>query len=424
MKMINPDELRLDLLKEAELKRDYKIKMSECYDEIIRLAKIYLDMPENYYHVIATWIIGTYNHESFQAYPYLFFNAMRGSGKTRTLKFISSLGNKGDGSVLNNLTDAVLFRVPRNTTTCIDELEQVGSREKQTLRELLNSAYKKGMKVKRMRKVKLQGGSEQQVAEVFEPYFPIAIANIWGMDEVLGDRSITLVLEKSDNPSVTKMVEDFDSPIFQEIKRTLEKFSVVGEVKCSKKNIYTEWNNYILDKYNTTHNTYYTYNTYNTQTTQDKIKQIDLDIIFNKIDDLGITGRNFELLMPLLMVNLEISEEHFERFLKIGSEIMLKKKEEEYSDSKDVLVYEFVGKWCTESTDYKSVKTLTSEFRMFCGDSDTDEKWLNERWFGRALKRLNLVIDKRRLSSGIEITLNYKKAKEKLMIFKYKEVQK
>lgn len=418
VEMIDPDKFRLEIMEEALLKKEYRFKMAECYDKIIELAKRYLDIKEEYYHVLASWIIGTYSHDSFTAYPYLFFNAMRGSGKTRTLKFVSALGCKGDGSVQNNLTEAVIFRIPRGTTTCIDEVEQIGSKDKQTLRELLNSAYKKGMKVKRMRKVKLQGGSEQQVVETFEPYYPIAMANIWGMDEVLGDRSITLILEKSDNPSITKMIEDFDNDEFLEIKRTLEKFSVVSAVKCSKKNIYREWNNYINSRYNTTLTTLYTYTTQTTQTTQEQIEDIELEQLFNKIDALGITGRNFELLLPLLLVNQSISEEHFTRFIKIGKEIMETKKKEEYNDSKDVLLYDFVATWCEKTTNYKSIKAYVQEFRLFCGDGEQDDKWLNDRWLGKALKRLNLVLDHRRVSAGTEVTLNYEKAKEKLKIFR------
>lgn len=416
--MIDPDVLRLEIMREAELKIQYKQKMDECYSKIIELGKRYLDIKEEYYHVIATWIIGTYSHEAFTAYPYLFFNAMRGSGKTRALKFISALGHKGDGSVQNNLTEAVVFRIPKGTTTCIDEVEQIGSKDKQTLRELLNSAYKKGMKVKRMRKVKLQGGSEQQVIETFEPYYPICMANIWGMDEVLGDRSITLILEKSQNGSITKMVEDFDNEEFLELKRTLEQFSVVSVVKCSKKNIYKAWNNYIISKYNTTHTTYNTYTTLTTLTTQEQINDIEIDTMFNKIDALGVTGRNFELLLPLLLVSNEISEDHFNRFLKIGKEIMESKKEDEYNDSKDVMLYDFVSTWKTETKNYQSIKSLVTEFRMFCGDGDQDDKWLNDRWLGKALKRLNLVIDKRRTSNGMEVTLDYIKARNQLKIFR------
>ena len=58
---------------------------------------------------------------------------------------------------------------------------------------------------------------------------------------------------------------------------------------------------------------------------------------------------------------------------------------------------------------------LTNEFRNF---ADENAEWLNSKWFGRALKRLNLIIDKKRKRSGIEIMLNIPKAKEKIKIFK------
>jgi len=152
-------------LSEAELS-EYKAQLGDSYKEIQDIIKQYVDLPEDYIKFLSTWVLGTYFHSCFSTYPYLFLWAMRGSGKTRTLKLISALSAGGDGSVQNNLTEAVLFRIPQGTTTCIDEMEQVGSKEKQTLREILNSAYKKGMKVKRMKKVKKASG-EDYVVETY-----------------------------------------------------------------------------------------------------------------------------------------------------------------------------------------------------------------------------------------------------------------
>jgi hypothetical protein len=147
------------------------------------------------------------------------------------------------------------------------------------------------------------------------------------------------------------------------------------------------------------------------------IQSLNFDEVFLKISKLGITGRNLELLMPLLLTNYLISSEHFDNFLQIGAKIMEKKKSEEYAESKDVTLYDFVGTWLQETKEYKSIKSLTSEFRAFCGDTDQDDRWLNDRWVGRALTRLGLIIEKRRVSSGMEVILNNKKAQEKLKIF-------
>ena len=165
-----------------------------AYQRIISIMDYYIDIKLENKKIIALWILGTYLHDQFETYPYLFLNAMKGSGKTRTLKVISHLAAGSDGSVYNSLTEASIFRMPKHSTLCLDEFEQVGSREKQALREVLNSAYKRGGKVVRVKKVKTNG-EEKQVSESFEPFFPVAMANIWGMDETLGDRALTLILE-------------------------------------------------------------------------------------------------------------------------------------------------------------------------------------------------------------------------------------
>jgi len=402
--------------KKNQITTETKIKLAECYDRIVRVFKSYLVMNEDQYKFIALWTVATYFHEQFNTFPYLFFNAMRGSGKTRTLKLISSLGSKGDGSVQNNLTEAVLFRIPRGTTTCIDEVEQIGSKEKQTLRELLNSAYKKGMKVKRMRKMKVEG-QEQQVVEVFEPYFPIVMCNIHGVEEVLGDRSIVMILEKSDSP-LTKKVEDFDTnPEILDIKRTLKQISDVSDVTLREKRYIMEWNSYIDSKYIvTTPLTQLT--SHNVTTEQDMMKDIEMNEFFNRIDDAGIFGRNFELLFPLLIIAKELGNDKFEEILKIAKDLTAGKREDEYADSKDASLYEFVSHQSSWGIGFIAVKELTSKFRQFLGEEDDQDRWLNERWMGKALKRLNLMIARKKMNTGRFVILDYAKAKEKLKLFR------
>jgi len=405
----------LKLLCVDKPEEDASIILGKNYEKIIEVLKYYIDLPEDYYKFIAIWIIGTYFHKYFSSYPFLFFNAMRGSGKTRTLKLVSSLGAGGDGSVHNSITESVLFRIEQGTTTCIDECERIGSKEKSTLRELLNAAYKKGIKVKRMKKVR-QEKQETFVTEEFEPYIPIAMANIRGLDEVLEDRALTFILNKSNNPAVTKKVEDFDTnDTIKQIKGDLHRASVVSAVSlCSKKYI-EKWNTYVHDKHHT-HTNYTNYTHTHTTLTTLLIKQEEL---FNKIDDSGINGRNFELLFPLLIISYELSEDIFADILKIGLEIIKQKKKEESSESIDVSLIEFVAvKGESSQLEYFPIRSLLSEFRSYLGETDSEDTWLNTRWFGRALKRLNLTNDTRRLAGGREVMLNIPRAKTQLKIFK------
>jgi len=124
-------------------KEETKEKLLDAYETIKKILRHYLDMNEDYYSLIAIWILGTYWHNDFSSYPYLYFNAMRGSGKSRALKLITRLSK--DGQVMASPTEAVLFRT--SGTLGIDEFEGVANKDKTSVRELLNGAYKKDKKI-------------------------------------------------------------------------------------------------------------------------------------------------------------------------------------------------------------------------------------------------------------------------------------
>jgi len=384
-----------------------KKELKEIYQEIIIILKRFCDLKEEQYSLVALWIIGTYVYEEFETYPYLFFNAMKGSGKTRILKLIAALSKNGE--LIGSLSESVLFRTAKGRTMCIDEFERIGSKEKQSLRELLNVAYKKGQVIKRMKKK-----GENFVVEEFEVYTPIVMANIWGMEEILEDRCISLVLEKSDNPAIVKLIEDFTRN--EEVLAIKSKLSLTRCSLCSvvyQKKYEGEWNNYIIEKYKTTLNTLNTLTTKTTLTTNN----IDLSF-FNKLDESNIQGRHLELSFPLFAISKFLDV--FDETLKIIKKIMEEKKLEDMVESKDVQVYDFVS-GRTEGSNFLLVSNLTKEFRNFLDIAEKDDVWVNSRWFGRALKRLNLVQEKRRKSRGIEVILNIEKAKEKIKMFKEPE---
>lgn len=423
--------------------------LGEAYEGIVEFIKDYMDMPEDQIKLIALWIVGTYFHEHFSTYPFLFINAMRGSGKTRLLNIISHFSKGGKGNVQTGLTESVLFRSPPGETLVLDECESLGGKDKAILREYLNACYKKGGVVRRMKKVKREGKEDYEV-DTFSPYKPIAMANIWGIEEVLGDRCISVVLEKSSNPSKTKKIEDFEkNPEILAIIEKLTGVSVVYAVSFLPRTYNKRWNNFINGKYSSIDYTIYnttqttnnnihaskqdnvvgnlennTYNTHITQTTENNtttleensyLDQIEEEVLFNKIDEMGIDGRNFELLFPLLLLSHYLDPHLFDEFLRIGRELMESKREDEIVESRDITLYEFVAN-IREQTLMHSVKELTNEFKVWLGESS--DEWINERWMGRALKRLNLVVDKRRVASGRMVLLNVPKAKEKTRIFK------
>ena len=401
-----------------------KIKLGTAYEDIILFLKDYIDMREENYPLVALWIIGTYFHKSFTTFPYLFVNAMRGSGKTRLLGIITALSWKGE--LLTSVREASLFRSAGNNTICIDEFEGIMKKENAGLREILNASYKKGMKIKRMKKVKNTEG-EGYAVEEFEPYTPICMANIWGMEEVLGDRCIKIMLEKSDKTHLTNKMEDFyNNEEIDTIKCKLTQCSLCS-VELSR-NIKKKWNRFIGDIY--TYHTLTTLTTYTTQETQESnpifgvekcivkpiIYEKELDF-FKKISENAISGRYLELFMPLYIISNFFSKVVLNQILKITKNLHEESKLQERTESKDVMVYQFVAMQ-DDDGNYIDMIELLQKFKQYVHNDEQDYQWVNSQWLGRALQRLGLVLNKRRLANGMQIVLDIKKAKQKVEIFK------
>jgi len=401
--------------------------LKENYDKIKEILDNYMDMEEDDKILITIWIIGTYFHKEFISFPYLFVNAMRSSGKTRLENIIKHLA--WNGEMLASLREATIFRVAGRKTLIIDEFENIGNKETLNLQELLNASYKKGMKVFRMKKVrKLEG--EEQVIEEFEPYCPIVMANINGMGDTLLSRCISIILERSNNPIHSLKIEDFDSNIvFLDIK---DRFRNILVYLCSFfrcRSIYAAWNFWIDEKYTTPIYTT-TYNTYTTQTTskttseevfktppyyEDLVSKIKLEAFFLKIHDAGIMGRDFELFMSLFMVSYVLGEDILDKMIEIAKKKTNAKKIDEAIENNDVLLIEFVA---IQDSSYIQINELTEHFKLFIGEKGYEKTDINRYWLGRALKRLNLVLEKRRMGAGIEVRLNIIKAKEKAEKFR------
>jgi len=406
----------LKLLSAETSEEELQIQLGDCYEKIIDCLRYYIEMPEDKYKFLAIWIIGTYFHKEFNTYPLLYFNAMKGSAKTRTSKLVNYLSCGGKGMVTNNTTEAVLFRHPKHIIMSLDEIERIGNKEMSSIRELLNAVYKKGTKIERSRKVKTKDG-EDFVVEHFEPFFPLTIANIYGIEEVLQDRAFTIILEKSNNPLYTAIIEDWeDRPEITSLKFALSKKSEVSVVKLRRKNYIHHWNDFIKGTITTltTYNTIYNNTTLTTPNREEREEMLEKDDLFKRLYSSGIIGRNLELSFPLLITARLISIECFEDLLKTLNEMVGVKKEEEYFENMDISLYDFVVNYNKGAFEYVTIKQMIRDFREFI---DHQEEWLNGRWLGKALVRLNLTLEKKKTNCGIKVILNTPKAKEKLKMF-------
>ncbi len=402
----------VDILEQKNNLEKIREIIKRNYNGLIGIQKYYCDLKEEDYLINALWIIGTYLHRNFPTYPYLFFNALKGSGKTRLLKLIASLSRNGVATA--GMSEAVLFRTAKDSTICIDEFERASSKDKQALRELLNIGYKKGLDVRRIKKVNTAWGEERQV-EKFDMFVPICMANIYGMEDVLSDRCITLILEKSENKRVTRKMENYDSnPIIQELRK---EFSVVvsQNVESVAESIVNDWNGFIHDTYTLT-----TQTTQTTQTTPfiEKAKSLGYDLLFEKIEKSKLNGRNLELFFPLLMIAWLHSPELLEKTIGIAENISKSKDMETIMENKDVALMDFIANYLPKNKEWITLNEVRDKFREFLDSGEQEDKWVNSNWLGRALKRLNLYTNKRRVSKGREVILDFKKAQEKIRIYK------
>ena len=341
----------------------------ELFISIKKIFKKYIDTSELNYNLFTLWTLGTHFHNQFETYPLLLLNARKGSGKTRTLKLISSLSEGGDGSISTSVTETYLFRHPSGAVF-FDEMESVSSKQKTALRETINSVYKKGNKIVRYTEKKLDG-ENKYVEECFYPFYPLGLANINGFGDVLADRSLQLVIQRS-SKSQTKLIEDFSTN--KDILKLKEKLLNLNiEIP---EGIFTEWNNFVEDK-----------------KFNEKLKKL-----FDIISNTELSARPLELFFPLFLVA--------ERFgvlkeLIISSKEYMDQQEGEYVDSIDDLLQDFMDKQTYSG--FNPLSRLLGDFRNSLENPDES---VNSKWLGNALKRLGLVRRKKMLNGRVQIELN------------------
>jgi hypothetical protein len=330
----------------------------------------YLDTTNLNQDLLTTWILGTYFHEQFETYPLLIFMARKQSGKTRSLKLSSALSSGSDGSISTAITETSLFR-HRTGAMFFDEMESISSKEKTALRETINSVYKRGNKIVRYIEKKVNG-ERQYVEECFYPFYPLGLANIYGFGDVLADRSLQIILQRS-TKAQTKLIEDFSTnPHIVALRSELSNLN--AEIS---KGIFSEWNYYVQ----------------NGVTTND-----DLRNIFEAISQTKLCGRPLELFFPLFVVADLFGM--LSRLIECSQEYMAQ-LEGEFVDNVDDLLQNFM-----ESANYVGFVKLSKILLDFKKGMEQQEEWVNSKWLGRALKRLGLIEKKRLINGCVEVRIN------------------
>jgi hypothetical protein len=308
--------------------------------------KKYIDLSNPYeYTLIALWTIGTYLLPVWKSYPYLSISGLKRTGKTKLLTFLKLTAFNGVLSV--SVTQSSLFRVINDMrcTFLIDEAAKLSSPERYyDIKEILDAGYKKGGFVIRTEEIK-----KRRIPTRFEVFSPKAIVTYKGLEEVLNDRSINIVMLRSTNKDILNIEIDEEDSKWERIRNCLYAFALKNWKKI--KNLY------------------------------DNYPRISF-----------LEGRAWELWKPLISILHAIhGEEQVKDFCENYVKIKIEEAVEMDTTSPESLLLTALYINVTKD-DFYTVSEITNWLRNVVkaeqGEADGYEmpKWLTNEWVGRTLK--------------------------------------
>ena len=208
-------------------------------DNEMKLRKIIDYKMDGHYAVVTLWIIGTYFSKLFAYYPYLDFTGTKGSAKTKSIDFCTQL--MFYGIMFNQVSGASAYRVIEGTGCSIglDETEYLKdpkSEKAQFILTLLKGAFKTDSKS--MVNIQTKDG---WVPWFFDSGTCIAMGHISGLDDVLEDRVIPILMLTTLRKEIANTEIDKDDPFWlkqrgQLYRLALENFKEIIELKSKPYN--------------------------------------------------------------------------------------------------------------------------------------------------------------------------------------------
>lgn len=373
---------------------------------------------KRYCKLVTLWIMATYFFPIFEAFPFLYLMGCMQSGKTNLLLITSCMAFNARPSV--GMTTATLFRLAENnrSSILIDEVEGNQMANDPEFRAMMLASYKKGLKVPRSRKL----SSGRMVVDEFAPYSPKMLVNIRGLDDVLEDRAITIIMERGTNPEKLNKGVDLNNPLYQKIRDNLyllallycqevdETAKLVKQVQLVKleKNIGSNDKKQIVNDNTIDDREVSTLSTLSTLKNPPKYASTNIYIVptqttLSSLKPSFFVARNMELALPVITMSSLCSPEIMKDVVDLFEEIFSIKKEENIAESTENTLLVNLVKLVNEVKYYK-MSNITS--LMVDTMEGRDEKWLNTRWVGKAIKRLGISKSKRRVGTGVEVLLD------------------
>jgi DNA primase catalytic core len=312
-------------------------------------AKRYFEFQEaEIPDLLAVWIMGTYLYPLFDAYPYLQLYGPKGSGKTKTLTFLAATAF--NAVISSSIKPAGLFRIVERSgaTLLLDEAERLNNKENPELAELLRAGYKKPSVAIRVQEKNFE-------PRFFNVFGPKAIANIKGLDDVLGSRCIPI-----------SMVRSLDrNKVNRDITLVSRKWAAL------RSRLYR----FALDHSSAIHEAYV------------KTKRSE------KTN--SIHGRNFELWAPMFAIASFLERKGCKGLVSKLNRLAQRKAEEHKMlslDDWDTAVLLALNQLTEDLNLPITTKNIKSKMAQFLAD---DENVPSSKWIGGAIRRLGLGVGKK-----------------------------
>jgi len=351
---------------EAWLNGEVWVDPREVYVAVKTAFETYIEFEDDrVYDFLTLWSIGTYFYHLFNSYPYLNIHGMKQTGKTKLDTLLSLICFNAVFS--NNISTASAYRLVQSgrCTLIMDETEKLRNPERQIdFRNMLYAGYKKGAVVYRTHKDTLK-------PEPFEVYSPKVVTNIRGIEDVLEDRCITIIMKRGKNLEITNREIPMEAEVWQEIRDMLYVFYLSNFNEVSE---LTEQMN-LLERVTS------------------KLKQ-----------------RELEIWKPILTLAYYFDKHFnglFETICRFAESKSQEKLVENLTETLDYLLVQTLHVLVKEP-DFYRVKDIKEEMVK---NMDEPQKWLTCKWVGNALRRLGFT-EKRRFGTGYQYYLTPEKVKD------------
>lgn len=348
----------LNLLLEGD---EGTIDGSQLFNDILTNYKEHIDLNESgNYEYMALFDICSYFLQLFDVAPQVHIQGFKLCGKTKLITLSSLMSF--NGTLMTSFTLATVFRYvdDASPTLYIDEADKLLKSTKEGIEDVIamfNSGYKRGARIPRCDK-----NNDVQWFDVFGSKVYGSINNI-PSDFASRCHKIIMIRALGESKSAEKRVEEKD-PMYVRIRSELYMFALQN------------WEE-VQEIYNTLPNPE------------------------------GLKHRDWEIWKPILTIAKFISEDIYYSMIDFSQEsVKAKQKEEDTSDSWDVLMIQALGILVNENKYYG-----LSDIKAIMTDQSDDMSSPSNKWIGSALRKYGLqefrrVIGKTQVLLSPQVIIN------------------